>query len=100
MNVGPDWKEKKMSNDAGLPLITVVGASGKQGRSVVDSLARSGRYRVRALTRHVDSSLAQQWREAGVEVCAVGLQPGMQANLTAALRGSYGAFLMTPNIIP
>ena len=43
-----DWKEKKMSNDTGLPLITVVGASGKQGRSVVDSLARRRHYRVRA----------------------------------------------------
>src|SRR5262249_47792384 len=89
-----------MPNDTGLPLITVVGASSKQGRSVVDSLVRSGRYRVRALTRRLDSSLAQQWREAGVEVRAVGLQPGMRTDLIAALRGSYGAFLMTPNIIP
>jgi len=78
----------------------VVGASGKQGRSVVDSLVRSGRYRVRALTRHRDTGLAQQWRDAGVEVHAVGLQSGMQRDLTEALRGSYGAFLMTPNIIP
>ncbi len=91
---------KEMSNDTGLPLITVVGASSKQGRSVVDSLTRSGRYQVRALTRHLDTSLAQQWRDAGVDVRYVGLQPGMQRDLTAALRGSYGAFLMTPNIIP
>jgi len=89
-----------MSNDTRLPLITVVGASSKQGRSVVDSLARSGRYRVRALTRRLDSALARQWGEAGVEVRAFGLQPGRQTDLTAALRGSYGAFLMTPNIIP
>jgi uncharacterized protein YbjT (DUF2867 family) len=89
-----------MSNDTGLPLITVVGASGKQGRSVVDSLVSSGRYRVRALTRRLDTALAQQWRDAGVQVGAVGLQPGMQSDLTAALRGSYGAFLMTPNITP
>src|SRR5215472_370829 len=98
--MNPHWKEKEMSNDTGLPIITVVGASSKQGRSVVDSLARSGRYRVRALTRHLDSGMAQQWRDDGVEVRAVGLQPGMQRDLTAALRGSYGAFLMTPNIIP
>src|SRR5262245_4525464 len=89
-----------MSNDSGLPLITVVGASGKQGRSVVDSLLCSGRYRVRALTRHLNTGLAQQWRDAGVQVGAAGLQPGMQRDLTAALRGSYGAFLMTPNLIP
>ena len=89
-----------MSSDTGLPLITVVGASSKQGRSVVDSLARSGRYRVRALTRRLDTALAQQWRDAGIDVRSVGLQPGMQQELAAALRGSYGAFLMTPNIIP
>src|SRR5262249_28287461 len=95
-----DWKGKKMPNDTGLPLITVVGASGKQGRSVVDSFARSGRYRVRALTRRLDTALAQQWREAGVDVRSMGMQPGMERDLVAALRGSYGAFLMTPNIIP
>jgi hypothetical protein len=33
-------------------------------------------------------------------VGAVGLQPGMQGDLTAALRGFYEAFLMTPNITP
>jgi uncharacterized protein YbjT (DUF2867 family) len=89
-----------MFNDTQLPLITVVGASGKQGRSVVDSLARSGRYQVRALTRRLDTALAQQWRNAGVDVRAFGLQPGKQRDLTEALRGSYGAFLMTPNIFP
>jgi uncharacterized protein YbjT (DUF2867 family) len=81
-----------MSNDTELPLITVVGASGKQGGSVVDSLASSGRYRVRALTRRLDTALAQQWRDAGVEVRAVGLQPGMQRDLTAALPVPTGLF--------
>ena len=47
---------------------------------------------MRALTRRLDTALAQQWRDAGVEVRAVGLQPGMQRELTAALRGSYGLF--------
>ena len=89
-----------MSDKTGLPLITVVGASSKQGRSVVNSVARSGRYRVRALTRRLDIPLALQWRDAGVEVRAVALQPGMQRDLTSALRGSYGAFLITPNIVP
>jgi uncharacterized protein YbjT (DUF2867 family) len=83
-----------------LPLITVVGAASKQGRSVVDSLTLSNRFQVRALTRRLDTALAQRWRDAGVDVRAVGLQPGMQRDLTAALRGSYGAFLMTPNIMP
>lgn len=35
------------------PLISVVGALSKQGRSVVRSLLESQRYRVRALTRRI-----------------------------------------------
>jgi hypothetical protein len=58
----------------------------------VDSLARSGRYLLRALTRRLDTALAQQWRDAGVEVRAVGLQPGMQRDLTAALPVPTGLF--------
>jgi hypothetical protein len=47
---------------------------------------------VRALTRRLDTALAQQWRDAGVEVRAVGLQPGMQRDLTAALPVPTGLF--------
>jgi hypothetical protein len=46
-----------MKNDA--PLITVVGALSKQGRSVAQTLLSSGRFRVRALTRRVDAPEAQ-----------------------------------------
>ena len=42
------------------PLITVVGATSKQGRSVVNSLMQSQRFRVRALTRRKDSPQALQ----------------------------------------
>jgi uncharacterized protein YbjT (DUF2867 family) len=45
--------------DTSKPLITVVGASSKQGRSVAEALLDSGRYRVRALTRRRDSQPAQ-----------------------------------------
>jgi uncharacterized protein YbjT (DUF2867 family) len=81
------------------PLITVVGASSKQGRSVAHALLDSGRYRVRALTRHRDSSPAQALARKGAEIVAVPLQPGMRAELTAAMRGSDGAFLMTPPLV-
>ena len=39
------------------PLITVVGATSKQGRSVVNSLMQSQRFRVRTLTRRKDSKV-------------------------------------------
>ena len=81
------------------PLITVVGAASKQGRSVAHALLDSGRYRVRALTRRRDSQPAQVLAQKGAEVVVVPLQPGMQAELTAAMRGSAGAFLMTPPIV-
>ena len=81
------------------PLITVVGATSKQGRSVAHTLLDSGRYRVRALTRSRNSPPAQVLAQRGAEVVVVPLQPGIQAELTAALRGSAGAFLMTPPIV-
>jgi NmrA-like family/Glycosyl transferases group 1 len=80
-------------------LITVVGAASKQGRSVAHALLDSGRYRVRALTRRRDSEAAQALAQRGAEVVLAPLQPGMQAELTAAMRGSTGAFLMTPPIV-
>lgn len=81
------------------PLITVVGAASKQGRSVAESLLDSGRYRVRALTRRHDSPVAQSLSRKGAEIVIAPLQPGMQAELTVAMQGSAGAFLMTPPIV-
>jgi uncharacterized protein YbjT (DUF2867 family) len=81
------------------PLITVVGAASKQGRSVAHALLDSGRYRVRALTRRRDSEPAKELAQRGAEVVVVPLQLGMRAELTAAMCGSAGAFLMTPPIV-
>ncbi len=86
------------------PLITVVGAASKQGRSVAQALLDSGRYRVRALTQRHDSQPAQVLAKKGAEVVVVPLkpgplQPGMQSKLAAAMHGSTGAFLMTPGIV-
>src|SRR5258707_77110 len=85
--------------DTSKPLITVVGASSKQGRSVANSLLDSGRYRVRALTRRLDSQPAQALAKKGAEVVVAPLELGRQAELTEALKGSAGAFLMTPPIV-
>lgn len=82
------------------PLITVAGASSKQGRSVATALLASGRYRVRALSRHADSAPMRQLAALGAEVVVVPLELGRQGELTAALRGSHGAYLMTPPTTP
>lgn len=82
------------------PLITVAGAASKQGRSVAAALLDSGRYRVRALTRRTDSAPMRQLAERGAEVVVAPLELGRQAELTAAMQGSHGAFLMTPPTMP
>lgn len=82
------------------PLVTVVGALSKQGRSVARSLLESGRYRVRALTRRVDAPEAKRLAQGGAELVAVPLELGHRSILVSALRGSQGAFLVTPPLVP
>jgi uncharacterized protein YbjT (DUF2867 family) len=82
------------------PLITVVGALSKQGRSVAHTLLQSGRYRVRALTRRVDVPEAQSLARQGAELVTVSLEVGRKKDLVDAFRGSHGVFLMTPPIFP
>jgi hypothetical protein len=84
----------------GKPLITIVGALSKQGRSAAHTLLESGRYRVRALTRRVDAPEAQSLARLGAELMAVPLELGHQKDLVNAFRGSHGVFLMTPPIAP
>ncbi|MDO4642066.1 MAG: NmrA/HSCARG family protein [Neisseria sp.] len=83
-----------------LPLVAVAGAGSKQGRSVVASLLNSGLFRVRALTRHPDSSQARLLQAMGAEVVKAPLALGHQNEMTAAMRGAEAAFLMTPPTDP
>jgi len=82
------------------PLITIVGATSKQGRSATHTLLESGRYRVRALTRNVDSPQSKSLERQGAELLAVPLELGRKKELVAAFAGSQGVFLMTPPIAP
>jgi uncharacterized protein YbjT (DUF2867 family) len=82
------------------PLITVVGALSKQGRSVVHSLLESGRYRIRGLTRRMDAPEAQSMAGLGVELRAVPLELGRTKDFVDAFRGAQGAFLVTPPLVP
>ncbi|WBY09087.1 NmrA/HSCARG family protein [Sphingomonas sp. 7/4-4] len=82
------------------PLITIVGALSKQGRSAARSLLESGNYRVRALTRCTDSVEARRLAHDGAELMNVPLEPGQKQAMVTAFEGSHGAFLMTPPIAP
>jgi uncharacterized protein YbjT (DUF2867 family) len=67
---------------------------------VASSLLASGRYRVRALARSADSSPMRELAQGGAEIVIAPLEAGHQAALSAAMRGSHGAFLMTPPMAP
>lgn len=82
------------------PLIVVVGATSKQGRSVATSLLESGRFRVRALTGDADSAQARSLARLGAEIAEVPLALGHQQALIEAFGSAEGAFLMTPPLAP
>lgn len=49
-------------------VLTVIGATGAQGSSVVNHALKDGKYKVRAITRNVTSSKAKALASRGVEV--------------------------------
>lgn len=51
-------------------ILTVVGATGAQGGSVVTSAIQSGLYKVRGVTRNVESASAKALTAKGVEMVA------------------------------
>lgn len=73
--------------DARMVLIT--GATGKQGGAVTRHLGGKG-FKLRAMTRKVDSEAAKALAAAGVEVVKGDLNDA--ASLEAALKGAWGAF--------
>jgi uncharacterized protein YbjT (DUF2867 family) len=70
-------------------LIVVAGATGKQGGAVVRHLAAAG-FRVRGLTRSVESSSARALRAKGVEMVFCDFDNG--ATISSALKGADGVF--------
>lgn len=82
------------------PLITIVGVLGKQGLSAARTLLASGKYRVRGITRRIDSPEALVLSQQGVELVSIPLDLGHQKAFAQAFRGADGVFLMTPNIAP
>jgi uncharacterized protein YbjT (DUF2867 family) len=75
-------------------LVTVFGAAGKQGGSVVDALIPAG-YDVRAVTRKPDGDAAKSLRSRGVQVVQGDIAEDSVEYLAKIMKGSYGAYLMT-----
>ncbi|KAJ6530700.1 NAD(P)-binding protein [Mycena capillaripes] len=78
------------------PLVAVVGATGTQGGSVVNALAKSDKpYRVRAFTRDAKKPAAQNLVKLGVEVVVVSLVVENKEEVYKAFTGADFAFLVT-----
>ncbi|KAF2078505.1 hypothetical protein CYY_000130 [Polysphondylium violaceum] len=75
-------------------IVSVFGATGSQGGAVVEALLKDGKFKVRALTRNVDSPKAQALKAKGAEVVKADLDDSVD-QLAKALEGSYGVFLVT-----
>ncbi len=95
-----DLKENNAIIQSEKPLITIVGILGKQGRSAACTLLESGRYRVRGITRRINSPEAMNLIKQGAELVDIPLTLGYKNEYAKAFRGSDGVFLMTPNIAP
>lgn len=73
--------------------VLVTGATGAQGGSVARHLLASGKYLVRCLTRHADSSAAMALRRAGAEVAHGDLDDAV--SLRSTLRDCDAVFGVT-----
>ena len=74
-------------------LITVFGATGKQGGAVARALLSKG-YKVRAVTRNTESANAKALQALGAELAHVNDMEDV-ASLEPAIKGAYGVFLVT-----
>ncbi|RAH66092.1 NmrA/HSCARG family protein [Aspergillus aculeatinus CBS 121060] len=74
-------------------LISVVGATGIQGGSVIDALLDDGTYKIRALTRNPASVAAKELARKGVEIIAADVTD--ISSLVTAFEGSSAIYAMT-----
>lgn len=77
----------------GKRIVSVVGATGNQGSSVIDALLKEGDYAIRAITRNPASDKAKPLAARGVEVVKADVND--LASLKAAFQGSYAIFAVT-----
>lgn len=77
-------------------LITVVGATGAQGGSVVASALKSGNYKVRGITRNINSEAAKALTAQGVEM--VSADANDEASLVKAFKVRQANIRITKNL--
>ncbi|KAG8859536.1 hypothetical protein FRB96_004420 [Tulasnella sp. 330] len=85
-----------ITSDTSAPLIAVVGATGRQGGSVIDALSESPKlYRIRAFTRDANKDAAKALSNRGAEVVAVNFTVDNKEATFKAFEGATYAFLVT-----
>ncbi|CAF2821523.1 unnamed protein product [Rotaria sp. Silwood2] len=75
------------------PLIVVVGATGRQGGSVIDALINSNKWTIRGLSRNITSEDSQKLIAKGVEMVSCNIDSLDEC--LEAFKESYGVFAMT-----
>ncbi|KZT50372.1 NAD(P)-binding protein [Calocera cornea HHB12733] len=83
---------------SGKKIVTVLGATGTQGQSVVNALLKNGTYAVRGITRNPDAPAAQTLKDKGVEV--VSASAADKISLIKAFEGAYAVFGVTIPFTP
>jgi len=76
-------------------IVTVFGATGLQGSSVVNALLKDGKWTIRCVTRRPEDDKAKKLAARGCQVVKCDMVSDTVQMLTEMLKGSYGAFLMT-----
>ncbi|EFC37011.1 predicted protein [Naegleria gruberi] len=74
-------------------LIVVIGATGKQGGSVIKHLQKQGNWKLRGITRDSNSARAKELAEQGVEIVSCNMSN--KEALAEAFKGAYGVFGVT-----
>jgi uncharacterized protein YbjT (DUF2867 family) len=69
-------------------IITVIGATGAQGKGVVNALVKDGTFRVRAITRNPDNYSGKANEVVKADLTDLN-------SLTAAFKGAHGVFVVT-----
>ncbi|KAH7395562.1 hypothetical protein BKA64DRAFT_61705 [Cadophora sp. MPI-SDFR-AT-0126] len=75
------------------PILTIVGATGLQGGSVLEAALKSGLYSIRAITRNTSSAKAKDLIARGVKVVSADLNN--EDSLIKAFEGSTAIFGLT-----
>ncbi|KAF2195991.1 NAD(P)-binding protein [Delitschia confertaspora ATCC 74209] len=86
-----------MSSSHGKKILTVFGATGNQGGSVINAVLNdpelSNQYTVRAITRDISNPVVQTMKAKGAEIVQADLD--VPSTLPAALSNAHTLFLMT-----